>query len=43
MYFSCESVNLNFGAWIDAHEGPHIKYVGGEGGLEGFCGGHEIF
>ena len=43
MYFSCESVNLNFAVWIDAHEGPHIRYIGGEGGLEGFYGGYEIF
>ena len=26
-----------------ASKGLYIKYVGGGGGGEGFCGGHEIF
>ena len=39
--------NLIFGPVISKDyvsrftKGPYIKYVGG--GLEGFCGGHEIF
>ena len=28
---------------LDTFKGPYIKYVGGGGGPEDFCGGHEIF